>query len=353
MSPSDQGREPDRDVMRTSDVMRRRTGGVRGRLRYLWRWLVVDASRWLVVGLLAAFVFLTTLAVGTAGPVSVQQFLLGGTSTADAYIELQPAVVTTITIVLTVNQLILSPELGPVGRQRQRFNQVIDHRTNVENAADVPISPTEPSEFLQLVTRATKEHTAWVEETVADAGDPELRRRVREHTAEITDDAERVEAALADREFGQIEMLGAAMHFDTTSDISGVRGLLDEYSESLSIEQEKAMNDLLGTLEQFTVAREYFRTLYIRSEFIRFSRAVLYTGIPAFLVAHYAVQIIGPNAMTGTTLGVEDLLWFECAALTVTTLPLLVLASFVARLVTLAETSIFIGPFVPDYRGDQ
>lgn len=69
---------------------------------------------------------------------------------------------------------------------------------------------------------------------------------------------------------------------------------------------------------QFTVAREYYFTLYIRWQFIRFSCAVLYRGVPAFFVAPYTIQTISLSALPGMTLGVRNLLLFERATLTVT-----------------------------------
>jgi len=52
--------------------------------------------------------------------------------------------------------------------------------------------------------------------------------------------------------------------------------------------------------------------------------------------------------LSGTTAGVRTLLWFESETFTITMLPVLVIVSSVARIVTLAETSIFIGPFSTD-----
>lgn len=353
MTQSDSGQGPDNSIVRVSDAMeksREERGLVRS-LRYLWRWLLVDANRWAIVGLLATAVFLVTLVIGLFGPATVQQFLIDGTSAAAAYIEIQTAIITLSTIVLAVNQLVLSPEIGPPSTQRQRLEDVIDHRIAVENQAGVATSPTEPSKFLGTITEAIRKRTASVADTVEDMDDPELQRQAREFTGQLTDEAARIGDTLTDQQFGTIEMLGAAMHFDTTRDLSRTRTLLNEHSETLSTRQENALNDLLGTLQLFTIAREYIRTLYVRSEFIKFSRMVLYTALPAFLVSHYAVTIIGPNVLQGTTLGVLDLLWFECFAITASSLPLLVLISYVGRLVTIAETSIFIGPFLPGQEG--
>jgi len=55
-----------------------------------------------------------------------------------------------------------------------------------------------------------------------------------------------------------------------------------------------------------------------------------------------------PEVLTGTTTGVQDRRWFEAATFTIAIRPVLVLVSYVARNVTLARTSVFIGPFSAD-----
>lgn len=113
-----------------------------------------------------------------------------------------------------------------------------------------------------------------------------------------------------------------------------------------------ALTDVMDALKRYTTTREYFRTLYIRSEFVRFSRAILYTSVPAIVVAHYAVGAIGENSMVAATLGVRNLLWFEAFTFTVSLLPVLVITSYMARLITLSETSIFVSPFGPEKESD-
>jgi hypothetical protein len=56
----------------------------------------------------------------------------------------------------------------------------------------------------------------------------------------------------------------------------------------------------------------------------------------------------GPAVLTGTITGAQDRRWLEAATLTIAILPVLVLVSYVARIVTLARTSVFIGPFSAD-----
>lgn len=339
----------DDDVVRVSDAMVGERGGkpVRNRLHELVLWLLVDVPRWITIVGLAATVYLTTMVVGVFGPVSVDQYLISGTPISDAYIELQPGLITAITIVLAINQLVLSPEFGRLGRQRNRLNDVLSHRHDVEETADVIGSPTDPSGFLRTIVDAVREHAHELESGTAQ--DSEVGRRVRELFDGMDDDLSPVGDGLERRPFGSIEMLGAAMHLETAPYIHELHEFKRMYRESLSGDQLRTLDDLEEALEDYIIAREYFRTLYLQVQFIKFSKAMLLTGLPALVVAHYAIGLIGPEAMTGSTLGVRNLLWFESGTFAVAMLPVVVIVSYVARIVTLGETSIFISPFSPEH----
>lgn len=342
---SGRGSTDERTVGRVSDAMAERysTGTVRRRLRAVEVRVLVDAPRWGVIVGLAAAIFLATALLGAFGPVTVREYLLSGTSVANAYIELQPGIITAITVVLAINQLVLSPEFGALGHQHDRLEDVLSHRRSVEESAGVVTSPTDPAGFLATIVDAIREHAGRFADATGE--DPDLDRRVEEFVDGVEADVVPVSDALEDDRFGDVEMLGAAIHCDTNRHIHLSHRLRRTYGQSLSVDQERALDDLDEALEQFTIAREYFRTLYLQEQFIRFSRAMLLTGLPALVVAHYSVGIIGPAAFPGSTFGVRNLLWFEGAAFAVTMLPVVVIVSYVARIVTLAETSIFMSPF--------
>lgn len=345
MAPSARDRADDGAVTRVSDAMvEKGEQTVSSRLREVELRLLIDVSRHGVIAGLAVVVFVTTLFVGAFGPASVQQYLLDGTAIADAYIELQPGIITAITIVLAINQLVLSSEFGALGHQRRRLEDVLSHRRDVEENADVVSSPTSPAGFLRTITEATREHLLQLDEATDD-DDRALRDRLTACIEEIRHDIRPIGEALETRKFGSIELLGVAIHYDTTRDIHRIRRLRRTYDEEPSREQSRALEELLTALEQYDVAREYFRTRYLQTQFIRFSRAVLLTGLPALMVAHYSVGIIGPDVLPGATFGISNLLWFESATFTIALLPVLVIVSYVARIITLAETSIFVGPF--------
>lgn len=349
---ADDGRDGDdgSNIMRVSDAMVERQDDptLRNRLRKVELWLLIDVPRWGIIVGLAVSVFAATILVGMFGPASVQQYLLDGTSIGEAYIELQPGMITAITIVLGINQLVLSPEFGPFSHQRQRLEDILSHRRDVEDIADINSSPTDPASFLRTITDATHEHLHELDEATTDRDGQGLSRQLKEYISEMRDGIRPVSDALDSQQFGHIGLFGAAIHYDADHHIHQLRRLRRTYEEELSDAQSQALDELLTALKKYDIAREYFRTRYLQTQFIRFSRAMLFTALPAILVAHYSVGIIGPDVLPGTTFGIRNLLWFESGTFTVTMLPILVFVSYVARIITLAETSVLIGPFSAD-----
>ncbi|NEU56560.1 hypothetical protein [Halorussus sp. MSC15.2] len=346
-------RSDDRSTVRVSDALRHESssGSVWEWLRRFELWLFVDAHRWSIIGLLTASVFFAVVLGVVLAPPSVMEYLVRGTALAKGYVELQTIDVTVITIVLSINQLVLSPELGTVGEQQSRLDEVLDNRTNAEELGDRPTTPMAPNEYLQFLVETTRGRVERLRETVAEGGDRTLRRNVEAYADDVVRETDRVAAALDDRQFGTIELMGAAMHFTTAEKIHAVRDLHERHAESLSDEEAEAFDDVLDALELYTVAREYFRALYVRWEFIDFSRAILYLGLPAVVVAHVSIGFIGAQAFAGTLFGLPTLFLYEAAAFTVAMVPVVVVISYAARLSTLAKAGIFVSPFSPEREG--
>lgn len=209
------------------------------RLRDVKMWLLVDANRWAVVAILGVAVYVTTVPVGLFGPVSVRQFLVEGTSTADAYIEIQTMIVSVMTIVLAINQLVLSPEVGPIGKQRMRLDDIISYRTKVEDVADKHVTSMEPAEFLQTIARSAGSRGEKLRDAVSDA-DREVRRSTRQFVEDVIAEADRVDATLEGQRFGTTRMLGSIMEYDTAQKLHDAQRIRNEHQERLSDVHNKA-----------------------------------------------------------------------------------------------------------------
>jgi hypothetical protein len=73
----------------------------------------------------------------------------------------------------------------------------------------------------------------------------------------------------------------------------------------------------------------------------------MYTALPALVVATGMILYVDdPNTVTGTTLGVDNVVWLVSAAVAVALVPFVLLLSYLLRIATVAKRTLAIGPFV-------
>jgi hypothetical protein len=96
-------------------------------------WLLLEADRRLVIAGLVVAVAVSLLAAGLSLP-AVTEALRQSDSIDTLFQALLTATITGVTLVLTLNQLVLSQELGAVGDQCNRMDGAMTFR---EDAADI------------------------------------------------------------------------------------------------------------------------------------------------------------------------------------------------------------------------
>ncbi|WP_254546534.1 hypothetical protein [Halomarina pelagica] len=319
-------------------------GPVQGWVVRAKQWVLLTANRWVVSGVLTAAVFALTVLVGALGPASVRDFLVDGVSPSSVLVELLKAIVSLVTIVLSINQLVLSPELGPVSSQRDQIEDTMSLRRHAEHVIDSAVASSSPGRFLHGLLAAVAEQAAALPERVRRDG--EVRRDLRQYADDVESDAEDVTGDLEGARFGKFEVVPAVMRFDVSEKIRRARRIGKEHGDDLSAAEREAIEEMVDRLELFATARAYLKTIYLRSEFINFSRALLYVGPPSLLLTLYATLLYAPDVFPGEMLGVENRLWFVSAAITVALAPFAVLIAYAARLATLSQSTLFVGPFV-------
>ncbi|MFC6724664.1 hypothetical protein ACFQE1_09795 [Halobium palmae] len=332
----------DDDDGQPGDKMYKRIGESRSKI-----WLLLDADRRLVAGIGLALVFVAFLVAGVADPAPLRQAMATNDPIETLFEEYVAAVITGVTLVLTLNQLILSQELGAVGDQRERMEGAMEFREDVEDAIDAPISPPEPAAFLRAIIDVTQTRAEELREAVADCEDDQLERRTEEYVDSLVDNAEAVGERLEGEQFGSFAVLFAALDFNYSWKIYEARRLRNEYADSLTDETEAAFDAIGEALEFFGPAREHFKTLYFQWELADLSRLMLYSAVPAVLVTSLMVIYVdNPGTITGDLLGVDNLVWTVSAAAVVALLPFMLLLSYILRIVTVAKRTLSIGPFI-------
>lgn len=111
------------------------------------RWILLDGNRYILTAVLSIAVFSICASIGFAGFIPVAE---PGTATA-LVTAIVGGTLPFITIVLAINQLVLSQELDWPGRLEERFDGMVAHRRTVESLIDTDVSPAAPADFLQLL----------------------------------------------------------------------------------------------------------------------------------------------------------------------------------------------------------
>ncbi|SFB68846.1 hypothetical protein SAMN05444422_101188 [Halobiforma haloterrestris] len=329
------------DGSQPDDTMARRSESPTWVHRFL-----LDANRWLVTGVLVVVVFVGLLVVARLSPVSLRALVGTSDPVETLFQALTTALITGVTLVVTINSLVLSQELGAVEDQRERLEGALEFRGTVEESIDAPISPPEPASFLQAIVAASAERASDFREAVSDSRDEDLIDRVDDFADNLATHADSIRDELEDAQFGTYEVLKAALDYNYSWKIFRARRIANAHADSFTDETREAYDELLESLKLFGLAREHFKTLYFQWELINLSRAMMYVAVPALVVTMSMLLFFDAGAVTGTVLGVDVLVWIVAAAATVAVTPFLLLIAFVLRIATMAKRTLAIGPFI-------
>ena len=324
-----------------SDRMRGRIPGSRWKV-----FLLLNASRRLVAaGLLAVF-FVVFVVLGVLDPAGIRAAMGSDDPIETTFQGFLTAIITGVTLVVTINQLVLSQELGAVADQRERMEGAMEFREDVEEVLDRHVAPAEPASFLQTIVDATRERADALGDATEEEMDDDRRKRIRAYVDSLTENAKSVRERLEGAHFGTFEVVFAALDYNYSWKIYEARRLRNEYEDPDEAVDE-ALDRVIEALELFGPAREHFKTLYFQWELIDLSRAVLYASLPALAVATGMILYVdNPASVPGSTLGVDNLIWLVSAAVTVALLPFVLLLSYILRIATVTKRTLAIGPFV-------
>jgi hypothetical protein len=310
-------------------------------------WFLLELNRRLLAAVLLAAFYLALVAVITLWPAGIRAVLSANTPARSLFQALVTALITAVTLVITINQLVLSQELGALDDQRERMQGAVEFRHDVQEYLSEPASPAEPASFLQCLVAASKGAAQDLRAALSDHPDADLREAVDEYVDDLVENAEAVTDQLEDAQFGRYGLVSAAVDYNYSWKLYRAEYLQSEYEASLDDDQREAFETLIETLQFFAPAREHFKTLYFQWELTDLSRGMLYTALPALIVAVGALVFLDEHAvLSGATLGVENVTWVLAGAVTITVVPFVILISYVLRIATVAKHTLAMGPFV-------
>lgn len=335
----DVGVDVDVDIS-TANTMRERTN--ENRFKF---WLLLSANRLFVTGLLGAVVFVASVVIGVAVYPPFPSSAAGSDVIETMFSTMIGAIITAATLVVTIGQLVISQENGPLGEQRNRMSNTMDYRTYAQEMVGQPM-PADPSAFLRSLVKAVDRRSGALREAISGNDNDQLRAEVDEFTQSTMGNADTVRDNLDGAQFGSFNVLLAALNFNYGWNIFQVERITDDHADSLSAEDQAILDELRTALSMFGPAREHVKTLFFEWELINLSQLIMYVSVPALVVAGSMLAFVSELTFSGATFGVPDLLWVVAGAFTVTLLPFLLLVSYVVRVATVAKRTLAIGPLI-------
>lgn len=308
-------------------------------------WLLVEANRLVVTAVLSTIVFVAFVLAGVTLRPPFESAIAEADTIETLFSAMLGAVITGVTLVVTISQLVISQENGPLGDQHKRMSDALDFREYLGEHLDHAIPPT-PSAFLKTIVETTEQHARRLQESVAATSDAEFKADVEEFTNSVIGNAQQVRERLDRSEFGTFDVVSAALNFNYSVNIYFVEELTSEYEEMLTDEQQTQFDELKTSLSMFGPAREHIKTLYFEWELIDLSKMILYAGISALLVSGLMLTFVGSGTFPGDTANIANIVWVVSGAFTLTLVPFLLLTAYILRIAVVAKRTLAVGPLV-------
>jgi len=324
----------------TPNTMRERAGESHVKI-----WLLLAANRLHLTAALALGVFVLFVALVTVLPPALLPQLRSGDTIETMFSTMIGAIITGTTLVVTIGQLVLSQENGPLGDQRERMENSMDFRDYAEELIGSP-SPADPSTFLRDLVAVAQQRAEAVRDGLSDIDSDQLQWEVQEFTDSLIDNSEKVREQLDGARFGSFDVLFAALNYNYGWKIYQVERIAHDHAEDLGEPENTLLTELKTALSLFGPAREHVKTLYFEWALVSLSQLILYAAIPALVVAGVMLMAVEGATLPGSTFGVAHITVLVGAAFTITLVPFLLFTSYVLRIVTIAKRTLAIEPLI-------
>lgn len=304
-----------------------------------YEWLILVGNRLVLAGLLTVAFALSVTALMAGDVVVVRnttrmlylfQVLTGGN-------------LTLVTIVLSINQLVLSREFKAPGELNDHIQDVINYRNRVQETTRKQSVPADPSDFLAVILDGTRGSAQRLGGAVRNSDHDRFVDEFDALVADVTAHSDEIRDVLDHSHGGIFHALAVTLNTNYSYQLNEARRLQTVHEDDLQPATREMLDELIQSLKQVDIARQYFKSIYIQSELAHFSRILLYVGVPAIGSALLMLLIYAGTsepAVAGVPL---ELL--VAAVVVLGFSPLAVLFSFILRSATVAQRTVAITPF--------
>lgn len=303
---------------------------------------LVGANRALVAALFLLLVPAALLFGAFLHPTPFEHALVERAPIQGLYEALVISTVTGATLVLTLTQLVLSEEFGPVGEQRRRIDEAVTFQRDVEALLPGAGRPPTPAGLLEAVMGALEDRADLLQEAIRGIEDPDLREEIEAYLAGLRRDARLTASKLEPASFGRFGTIEAVFSFDVSAILHETRRLRASFVSTQQSRVCPSFDDIEAVLEVFASARAHVKALYFQHELADLSRWIIYTSFPAIVVAVASLLFFDPTAIdSGWTA-----LTIAAVTISVSLAPFAILLSYILRLVKVTHSTFSRSPFL-------
>ncbi|WP_312911175.1 hypothetical protein [Natronosalvus caseinilyticus] len=308
------------------------------------RWVLVDGDRLFVAACISVGTFVFFLGLDWLGVISF--------ANANSITRLASGMVagtfSLVTLVVSINQLILSQEFTSAGAAEDRLEGVESFRSEVAKTIGDPVAPASPARVLEELFASIHGRATTLEDE-ADTLEGDAREDVRRYVRAVESSTERAQTLLSESNAEKsntetFDAVSVAVEYDVSRHLYTAKRLSRHHEGALSRPAREALDRIVADLELFTVAREHIKTTYLQRELTRFSQLTILTGVPAITSA----LLIGflYAGRTGAVIALPALPWVVSGLLAVVFVPLALLTAYILRTATITRRTVSIGPLV-------
>lgn len=303
------------------------------------RWLLLVGNRFLLAGFLTVTFALSVLALMAVEVVNVWAV----TPMVYLFSTLTGGNITLVTIVLSINQIVLSREFRTPGDLHGELEAVVDYRHRVEETAVRDAAPPTPSEFLLALIAGMRTNAQRFGGVVRGLGYDSLTDATEPIVSALSSHADTVREGMNESQRGIFHTLVLVLETNYSQELSELSQIRTDYEDRLSPMARDSLEELTTTLKQIDIARQYFKSVYVQAELARLSRVLLLVGVPA--VSGTILMLFVYSGVAGRGMGTAVLPIAVLLAVTLAFTPLAVLFAVVLRIATVAERTVAITPF--------
>lgn len=348
---SDDPRHGEREPPGVGGYVRRRLNqSAPGRaVRSMRDWLLIYGSRRLIALLLLLLVYATLFVFHLLWPFEIKTILTEEQTVKSLLQTLLSGDILLISIVVSINSLVVSQELTPIGDQHEQVVESWNFRKESEETIG-DISPATPIMFVRQVCDFIQAELDTLREA-ADELDDELGAEIGTYVEKMDEYLDAIERNIMGASAGWFRPSLFAPRYDPAEELDQARRIQEVLEDRgrrtpPSHEVTVSFERLIEALQYLATAREYFKTIYYKREFSRLSRDLLYSGLPAIILLSYVLLAIDAETFPGTTFGIDNLFLFISLSYTVALSPFLILTGYVLRAALISENTMVTGGFI-------